>query len=46
MPNDKQKQKKNNGDKSDNDTDSNNIKKNPDINIGKIEAYISKLLFE
>ena len=45
MPNDKQKQKKNNGDKSDNDTDSNNIKKNEDISVeDKLKQTEDKLL--
>merc|ERR1712196_410344 len=44
MPNDKQKQKKNDGDKSDNDTD-NNIKKNEDISVeDKLKQTEDKLL--
>ena len=45
MPNDKQKQKKNDSDKSDNDTHSNNIKKNEDISIeDKLKQTEEKLL--
>ena len=45
MPNDKQKQKKNESDKSDNDTDSYNIKKNEDISIeDKLKQTEDKLL--
>ena len=45
MPNDKQKQKKNDSDKSDNDTHSNNIKKNEDISIeDKLKQTEDKLL--
>ena len=45
MPDDKQKQRGNDSDKSDNDTDSNNLKKNEDINIeDKLKKTEDKLL--
>ena len=45
MTDDKQKQKGNDSDKSDNDTDSNNLKKNEDINIeDKLKKTEDKLL--